>query len=87
MIPTISFTDVNRGVIGGGKKVLSLGPWGGDGGKVFDDGINSGVREVHVKRTGGLVSIRVCYDQNGRVVWGNKNGGSGGLKLDKVIYL
>lgn len=68
-------------------KVLSLGPWGGEGGMVFDDGIYAGVREVHITRSGGLVSIRVCYDQNGRMVWGHKSGGSGGLKLDKVLYL
>lgn len=69
-----------------GKNVLSLGPWGGDGGMIFDDGIYTGVREVHITRSGGLVSIRVCYDQNGKVVWGNKHGGSGGLKLDKVVF-
>ncbi|XP_057539349.1 jacalin-related lectin 3-like isoform X3 [Amaranthus tricolor] len=68
------------------KKILSLGPWGGDGGTTFDDGIYTGVREVYITRTGGLVSIRVCYDLNGKPVWGNKNGGTGGLKLDKIVF-
>ncbi|XP_021727905.1 jacalin-related lectin 3-like [Chenopodium quinoa] len=81
MLPT---THVR--VPGINKKVQSLGPWGGDGGTNFDDGIYTGVREVHIMRSGGLVSIRVCYDQNGKVVWGNKHGGSGGLKLDKIVF-
>ena len=42
---------------------------------------------MYITRTGGLVSIRVCYDLNGKPVWGNKNGGTGGLKLDKVLHL
>ncbi|KNA14259.1 hypothetical protein SOVF_109120 isoform A [Spinacia oleracea] len=82
MIPT---SHVSR-VPGISKKVLSFGPWGGDGGMIFDDGIYTGVREVHLTRSGGLVSIRVCYDQNGKMVWGNKHGGSGGLKHDKIVF-
>ncbi|KAL2892772.1 Jacalin-related lectin 3 [Bienertia sinuspersici] len=68
------------------ERVMSLGPWGGEGGTIFDDGIYTGVREVHITRSGGLVSIRVCYDQNGKMVWGSKHGGSGGLKLDKIVF-
>lgn len=67
------------------KRIRSCGPWGGDGGIVFDDGIYTGVREIHITRSGGLVSMRVCYDHKGRAVWGNKNGGSAGLKLDKIV--
>ncbi|XP_056693681.1 jacalin-related lectin 3 [Spinacia oleracea] len=85
MIPTTLSTHTSR-VPEISKKVLSLGPWGGDGGKIFNDGIYTGVREVHITRSGGLVSIRVCYDQNGKVLWGRKHGGSGGLKLDKIVF-
>lgn len=68
------------------KRVVSFGPWGADSGTTFDDGIYTGVREIHITRSGGLVSIRVCYDQNGKAVWGEKNGGSGGLKSDKIAF-
>ena len=69
------------------RKVVSFGPWGGDSGTIFDDGIYTGVREIQITRSGGLVSVRVCYDHNGKPVWGRKNGGTAGLKLDKVILL
>lgn len=51
---------------------------------LFDDGVYTGVREIHMVRSGGVVSLRVCYDMNGRAVWGNTNGGTGGFRLDKV---
>ena len=67
---------------------MSYGPWGGSGGMLFDDGVFTGVREIHLSRTatGGVVSIRVCYDMNGQAVWGNKNGGTGAIRVDKVKY-
>ncbi|KAH9606049.1 hypothetical protein KSS87_006686 [Heliosperma pusillum] len=68
------------------KKLVSSGPWGGDSGTIFDDGIYTGVREIQITRSGGLVSIRVCYDHNGKAVWGKRNGGTAGLKLDKVAW-
>ncbi|PON90980.1 Jacalin-like lectin domain containing protein [Trema orientale] len=68
------------------KQAVSYGPWGGNGGMLFDDGVYTGVREIHLARSGGVVSIRVCYDMNGRAVWGNKNGGSGGFRLDKITF-
>jgi hypothetical protein len=66
------------------KQAVSYGPWGGNGGNIFDDGVYTGVREVHLTRYGGVVSIRICYDLNGKEIWGSKNGGSGGIRVDKV---
>ncbi|KAK9713944.1 hypothetical protein RND81_06G060000 [Saponaria officinalis] len=83
--PMISTTPVNP-YPHSSKKVVSFGPWGGDSGTIFDDGIYTGVREIQITRSGGLVSIRVCYDHNGRAVWARKNGGSAGLKLDKIVF-
>ncbi|KAL4650067.1 hypothetical protein ACB092_01G060200 [Castanea dentata] len=68
------------------RQAVSYGPWGGNGGMLFDDGLYTGVREIHVTRSGGLVSIRVCYDLNGQAIWGDKNGGNGGLRLDKITF-
>ncbi|KAJ6998693.1 hypothetical protein NC653_014763 [Populus alba x Populus x berolinensis] len=68
------------------KQAVSYGPWGGNGGNIFDDGVYTGVREVHLTRYGGVVSIRICYDLNGKAIWGSKNGGSGGIRLDKIPF-
>ncbi|WCJ35247.1 Jacalin-related lectin 3 [Euphorbia peplus] len=68
------------------RQASSNGPWGGNGGLIFDDGVYTGVREVHLTRYGGVVSIRVCYDLNGQAIWGNKHGGSGGIRLDKIAF-
>ncbi|XP_030950640.1 jacalin-related lectin 3-like [Quercus lobata] len=70
-----------------GSKVVSCGPWGGPGGMQFDDGsCYTGVREIQLTRSGGLFSIKVCYDRNGQAIWGNKNGGNGGLTLEKIRF-
>ncbi|KAL8166090.1 hypothetical protein V2J09_007589 [Rumex salicifolius] len=66
--------------------VASYGPWGGSGGTMFDDGVHTGVREVHLTRSGCLVSIQACYDQNSKAVWGEKNGGKGGLTKEKIVF-
>lgn len=64
---------------------VKLGPWGGNGGSIFDDGANyNGIRQINISRNAGLTSIRVLYDKNGRAVWGSKHGGRGGIKTDKV---
>ncbi|KAF8405295.1 hypothetical protein HHK36_010197 [Tetracentron sinense] len=65
---------------------VTYGPWGGNGGSTFDDGINTGVRQIHLSRSAGVNSIKVLYDQSGQAVWGSKNGRSGGLKYDKIIF-
>ncbi|KAG6785732.1 hypothetical protein POTOM_007313 [Populus tomentosa] len=68
------------------KQAVSHGTWGGNGGNIFDDRVYTGVREVHLTRYGGVVSIRVCYDLNGQATWGSKNKGSGGIRLDKIAF-
>ena len=63
---------------------VTYGPWGGTGGTIFDDGIYTGIRQIHLSRNVGITSVKVLYDKNGQEVWGNRRGGSGGLKFDKV---
>ncbi|KAG6483298.1 jacalin-related lectin 3-like [Zingiber officinale] len=65
---------------------LTYGPWGGSGGTIFDDGVHTGIREIKLTRNIGITSIKVLYDRNGQAVWGNKNGGSGGIKTDKIVF-
>lgn len=65
---------------------VTYGPWGGKGGTVFDDGVYTGIRQIHLSRNMGIVYIKVLYEQNGLPVWGNRNGGTGGFKTDKIIF-
>lgn len=66
---------------------VTYGPWGGNGGIIFDDGMYTGVRQVNLTRNVGIVSMKVLYDKNGQAIWGNKHGGSSGLKTEKVMLL
>ncbi|XP_022894534.1 jacalin-related lectin 3 [Olea europaea var. sylvestris] len=68
------------------KGVLTYGPWGGNRGNLFDDGVYDGIRQINLSRSVGIVSLRVCYEQNGQPVWGSKNGGTGGFKKDKIVF-
>lgn len=77
-----SYTAVRGSSISGGA--ITYGPWGGSGGTIFDDGIYTGVRQINISRNAGITSIKVLYDKNGQSVWGNKHGGSGGIRTDKV---
>ncbi|CAI9777858.1 unnamed protein product [Fraxinus pennsylvanica] len=67
------------------KGVLTYGPWGGNGGNLFDDGVYDGIRQINLSLNVRIVSLRVCYEQNGQSVWGSKNGGNGGFKSDKIV--
>ncbi|KAK4275148.1 hypothetical protein QN277_018281 [Acacia crassicarpa] len=67
------------------EEVVTYGPWGGNGGSIFDDGAYTGIRQVNLSRNVGIVWIRVLYDQNGEAIWGSKQGGTGGFKTDKIV--
>ena len=68
------------------KGVVTYGAWGGTGGTVFDDGVFTGVRQIHLSRNVGIVSIRVLYEQNGEATWGGKISRTGVFKSDKVNH-
>ncbi|CAN1824121.1 Jacalin-related lectin 3, partial [Linum perenne] len=69
-----------------GEKVdaVSLGPWGGQGGKKWDDGLYSGVRQLLIAHGSGVDSLQFEYDNKGASIWSHKHGGTGGTKTDKV---
>ena len=64
--------------------MVTYGPWGGSGGTTFDDGSYTGIRQINVSRNVSIVYIKVFYDQNGETIPGNRLGGKGGFKTDKV---
>nr|POE98423.1 isoform 3 of jacalin-related lectin 3 [Quercus suber] len=65
---------------------VTYGPWGGIGGSTFDDGTYTGIRQINLSRNVGIVWIRALYDCDGDAIWGNRHGGSGGFKNEKIIF-
>ena len=66
------------------KKPVSVGPWGGDDGVSWDDGVYSSVRQVVITHAMGIDSIQIEYDNNGTSIWSEKHGGRGGYIKDTV---
>ncbi|CAO2166590.1 unnamed protein product [Urochloa humidicola] len=65
---------------------VRFGPWGGNSGTIFDDGIYTGVRQINLTRGLGISSMKVLYDRNGQAIWGDKRGTSGGSRPEKVVF-
>ncbi|RWR73845.1 jacalin-related lectin 3 isoform X1 [Cinnamomum micranthum f. kanehirae] len=61
-----------------GKKPISVGPLGGDGGSQFDDGVYTGIRQLVVVHGAAIDSIQIKYYKKGSSVWSDKHGGGGG---------
>lgn len=52
---------------------IGPGPWGGDGGKPWDDGVYTGVRQMYITRTDDFIgSVQMEYDRSGQSVWSTK---------------
>lgn len=66
------------------KKAISAGPWGGQDGMLFDDGVNSAMRQVVINHGTSIDSIQTEYEQNGSSYWSSKHGGRGGYKTNTV---
>lgn len=67
--------------------IVFVGPWGGNGGTVWDDGIYHGVREIKLVYDHCIDSISVVYDKNGKPVRSEKHGGHGGNKTTEVMFI
>ncbi|XAR61711.1 hypothetical protein NMG60_11016212 [Bertholletia excelsa] len=67
-----------------GRSTMSVGPWGGQDGYRWDDGVHSGIRQLVIAHGAVIDSIRIEYDDKGTSVWSEKHGGSGGPKTDQV---
>lgn len=60
------------------------GPWGGNGGKPWDDGVFFGIKQIKLTRMEAICSIEIEYDRNGQSVWSVKHGGNGGQATNQV---
>lgn len=79
-----SLQENNKDQSNGKKKSILVGPWGGNGGSSWDDGIYHGVREITLVYDRCIDSIRVVYDKNGKPISAEKHGGMGGNKTAEV---
>ncbi|XP_018821063.2 jacalin-related lectin 3 isoform X1 [Juglans regia] len=61
------------------------GPWGGDGGRPWDDGVFSGIKQIYLTRSSeAICSIQIEYDRNGQSIWSIKHGGNGGTSTHRL---
>lgn len=67
-------------------KSIELGPWGGNGGCSWNDGVHSGIREISIVYGSCIDSICVTYDKFGKPFLGEKHGGMGGTKAAQVHF-
>lgn len=56
---------------------IGPGPWGGDGGKPWDDGVYTGVKQIYIMRTDFIGSVQIEYDRSGQSIWSTKHGNGG----------
>ncbi|KAI4355545.1 hypothetical protein L6164_004306 [Bauhinia variegata] len=66
------------------NKSLIVGPWGGNGGTSWDDGIFTGVREITLVYGHCIDSFHVVYDKHGKPFTAEKHGGVGGSKTAEI---
>ena len=72
---------------GYGNSHISVGPWGGQSGARWDDGVYNTVRQVVICHGATIDSIQFEYDKRGSSVWSDKHGGTGCLKTNKVSII
>lgn len=65
---------------------MQLGPWGGNRGYQWDDGVHSGVREITLVYSSCIDAIYTTYDNNGKPFPVEKHGGMGGTKAAQVRF-
>lgn len=68
------------------KKPITVGPWGGQHGLCWDDGVYSSVRQLVIAHGVGIDSIQIEYDNKGTSIWSEKHGGNGSNKIDRVSH-
>ncbi|GKB57600.1 jacalin-related lectin 19-like protein [Tanacetum coccineum] len=63
---------------------ILFGPWGGNCGNHWDDGVHGGIREITLIYSSCIDSIRVTYDDNVKPLLAEKHGGMGGTKSAQI---
>jgi len=63
---------------------VSSGPWGGEGGLSWDDGVYTAIRQIVIFSGRAIDSITIEYDKNGVSHWSARHGGLGGFETHKI---
>ncbi|KAB5532450.1 hypothetical protein DKX38_019120 [Salix brachista] len=66
------------------KSSIIVGPWGGNGGSSWDDGIYHGVREITIVYDQCIDSINFVYNKNGKPITAENHGGVGGSRTAEI---
>jgi hypothetical protein len=56
---------------------IGPGPWGGEGGRAWDDGVYTGLKQIYIMRGAFIGSIQIEYDRSGHSIWSSRHGNSG----------
>jgi hypothetical protein len=56
---------------------IGPGPWGGEGGKPWDDVVYTGVKQIYITRNEFIGSIQIEYDRSGQSIWSTRHGDGG----------
>jgi hypothetical protein len=56
---------------------MGPGPWGGERGRPWDDGVYTGVKQIYIMRGAFIGSIQIEYDRGGHSIWSARHGNSG----------
>ncbi|KAG9459248.1 hypothetical protein H6P81_003756 [Aristolochia fimbriata] len=63
------------------------GPWGGSGGRPWDDGVYNGVRQIFLTRSSeGITSIQIEYDKIGQFVKSSMHGSGSGEATHRIRF-
>lgn len=71
----------------GMKKEPTAWPWGGDGGKPWDDGVFTGIKKIFLTKGDAIYAIQIEYDRNGQSIWAAKHGGNNEGSCHVVIIV
>lgn len=67
-----------------GTRDISAGPWGGNGGTAWDDGVYTDIRQIIIVHAEAIESVKFEYDRDGSPAWSDRHGGTGDIKTDKI---
>lgn len=79
----VHISNLQTPILSKGMKAILVGPWGGKGGDIWDDGVYTGIRQIILVHGDVVDSINIEYDNNGSSFW-LKHGGSNGNKIEKI---
>ncbi|KAK0599958.1 hypothetical protein LWI29_010192 [Acer saccharum] len=87
--PFVPIVTIKEGITMNMDLPREVGPWGGNKGKSWDDGLVGGIQQIDVHVGNGVVHAIQCryHGGDGNLVLANKHGGGGASTLYNADYL